>query len=127
LPELLNRLDDVLVFNALTQENISLIFDKELLALQKRLDSINIKLSLSSKFKQYLFDTSYDFSMGARPIRRIIQKEIEDKLSIFLLENPLRESGEIVFDFVNDKVKIKEKKLKDKLPKTKDLVLSLNS
>lgn len=127
LPELLNRLDDVLVFNALTQENISLIFDKEVSELQKRLDSINIKLSLTSKFKNYLFDSSYDFSMGARPIRRIIQKEIEDKLSIFLLENPLRESGEIVFDYVNDKIKIKEKKLKDKSPKSKDLVLSLNS
>lgn len=85
-PELLNRIDDVIVFNALTEHEISGILDIQLAELGARLAEKNISLALSKGARAYLIQHGYDPAFGARPMRRLLQKELEDPLAALLLE-----------------------------------------
>ncbi|GER24075.1 ATP-dependent Clp protease ATP-binding protein [Zafaria cholistanensis] len=80
-PEFLNRVDDVVVFPQLTQEQIVQIVDLFVKRLQKRLDDKGMTIELSPAAKVLLATKGYDPAMGARPLRRVIQREIEDQLS----------------------------------------------
>lgn len=86
-PELINRLDDVIVFNALSKSEISRILDIQLKDLSDRLLLKNLKISVENEAKDYLIEHGYNPSMGARPMRRLIRKEIEDPLALEILEN----------------------------------------
>ncbi|MBQ9311918.1 MAG: ATP-dependent Clp protease ATP-binding subunit [Bacteroidales bacterium] len=86
-PEFLNRIDDIIFFSALTEENLLKIIDIELSYLQKRIKEIGYTLNVSLGAKQYLLDLDRKKEFGARPIKRTIQKEIEDPLSDLLLSN----------------------------------------
>lgn len=85
-PELLNRIDKVIVFNALTKKDIKQIIDLQIDELRTRLQKKGIGLTLTPKAKQYLLEHGYDAHNGVRPLRRLIQDTIEDKMAIEVLD-----------------------------------------
>lgn len=88
-PEFLNRIDDVVIFNSLSQEDIFKIIDISLEDLHKRLSGMTFTLSLSEEAKKFVAEKGFDPQFGARPLNRAIQKYIEDPLAEFILnENP---------------------------------------
>ena len=113
-PEFLNRIDDVIVFNALEREDIHKIIDIELDKLFKRIKDIGYDLNLSEKAKDYIADKGFDKQYGARPLKRAIQKYIEDALAEEIVNSNLDE-GDSIFMDLNEKkeeltIKIKKAK-----------------
>jgi len=94
-PELLNRIDKVIVFRALTHKDIYKIIDLQIEALRTRLQRKGFSLELSTGAKQYLLDNGYDAKNGVRPLRRLIQDTIEDHLALDLLDEKY-EKGDII-------------------------------
>jgi ATP-dependent Clp protease ATP-binding subunit ClpC len=94
-PELLNRIDKVIVFRALTQKDIYKIIDLQIEALRNRLQRKGFSLQLSSGAKHYLLEHGYDAKNGVRPLRRLIQDTIEDRLALDLLDEKY-EKGDII-------------------------------
>ncbi len=86
-PEFLNRIDDVVIFNSLDQEDIFKIIDITLKDLYNRLDGMGYKLKLNKKAKEFVAEKGFDPQFGARPLHRAIQKYIEDPLAEFILNN----------------------------------------
>lgn len=86
-PEFLNRIDDVVIFNSLTQENIFRIIDIALKDLYERLDGLEFNLELNEDAKKFVAEKGFDPQFGARPLHRAIQKYIEDPLADFILNN----------------------------------------
>ena len=111
-PELINRIDDIVVFNPLKRDEISKILDIQIAELEKRLSEKNIHLALKPKARDYLLDHGYEPSMGARPMRRLIQNEIEDQLANLILGGKIPESGEVEVTFEKDKLVVKAAKPK---------------
>lgn len=99
-PEFLNRIDDVVVFNQLNKEDIVRIIDIELEKLYSRITALGYKIKLSDDAKDFLADKGYDQSYGARPLKRAIQKYVEDMLAEEIIKAELQEgdSIEVVFD-----------------------------
>ena len=93
--EFLNRIDDVIVFHQLNQEQIITIVDLMIANLDQRLQAKDIGIELTNDAKILLAKRGYDPLLGARPLRRVIQREIEDALSERILFNEIK-SGEIV-------------------------------
>ena len=85
-PELLNRIDKVIVFHALTKKDIKRIIDLQIDELKARLQKKGIGLTLTSKAKDYLLEHGYDAHNGVRPLRRLIQDTIEDKMALEVLD-----------------------------------------
>ncbi len=109
-PELLNRIDDIVVFNALSRDEVSRILDIQIAELSSRLQEKGITLQLKPKARAYLLEHGYDVAMGARPMRRLIQREIEDPLSLLILEelSQAHEGGRCaVVDFSADSLKVR--------------------
>ncbi|MDG2052962.1 MAG: ATP-dependent Clp protease ATP-binding subunit [Flavobacteriaceae bacterium] len=94
-PEFLNRIDDVVVFNALSREHIHKIIDIELSKLYNRIDGLGYKLKLSESAKDYIADKGFDKKYGARPLKRAIQKYIEDALAEEIINSKLKEGDSI--------------------------------
>jgi ATP-dependent Clp protease ATP-binding subunit ClpC len=94
-PELLNRIDKVIVFRALTKKDIFRIIDLQILELKERLQSKGLSVQLSNGAKQYLLEYGYDAKNGVRPLRRLIQDTIEDQLAHDLLDEKY-EKGDII-------------------------------
>ena len=113
-PEFLNRVDDVMVFNTLEREHIHAIIDIELEKLYERISDIGYKLTLSKKAKDYIADKGFDKDYGARPLKRAIQKYIEDALAEEIINSNLREGDAIAMDLdeKSNELKIKIKKQK---------------
>ena len=111
-PELINRIDDIVVFNPLKRDEISKILDIQIAELEKRLSEKNIHLSIKPKARDYLLDHGYEPSMGARPMRRLIQNEIEDQLASLILAGNIPESGEVEVVFEKEKLVVKASKVK---------------
>ncbi len=97
-PELVNRIDDIIVFNKLSRETVGKICDKMLEKTFLRAEKIGIKLDVSESVKKILVKQCYDSKYGARPVRRIIQQEIEDKLSEAYLKNNCQSARYKVFE-----------------------------
>src|SRR6056297_3464872 len=97
-PEFLNRIDDVVVFNALEREDIHKIIDIELNKLYQRIKDIGYELNLSDKAKDYIADKGFDKQYGARPLKRSIQKYIEDALAEEIVNSKLEEGDSIFMD-----------------------------
>ncbi|MDA0176528.1 MULTISPECIES: ATP-dependent Clp protease ATP-binding subunit [Mesoflavibacter] len=97
-PEFLNRIDDVIVFNALEQEDINKIIDIELDKLLKRIDGLGYKLQLTKEAKMFIAEKGFDKQYGARPLKRAIQKYIEDALAEEIITSKLHEGDKIVMD-----------------------------
>lgn len=94
-PEFLNRIDQVVVFHALTNENIKEIVKLQLSYLQKRLDEKKIKLDVSPSGLEILAKLGYDPKYGARPVRRVIQDQVEDPLTAKYLDGEFKDGDEI--------------------------------
>ncbi len=97
-PEFLNRVDDVMVFNALEREDIHKIIDIELDQLFNRIKDLGYDLKLSEKAKDYIADKGFDKDYGARPLKRAIQKYIEDALAEEIINSNLKEGDSIAMD-----------------------------
>ena len=97
-PEFLNRVDDVVVFNSLDREHIHLIIDIELEKLYGRISDLGYNLQLSDKAKDYITDKGFDKQYGARPLKRAIQKYIEDALAEEIITAQLTEGDSIFMD-----------------------------
>ena len=92
-PEFLNRLDDIIIFNQLTMDNLYKIIDFELDDLKKNLKNKNISLRLNKTAKKILLQEGAFLDWGARPIRRVIQNKIESEISIRFLDGQFIENG----------------------------------
>ncbi|WP_088340893.1 ATP-dependent Clp protease ATP-binding subunit [Robiginitalea sediminis] len=111
-PEFLNRIDDVIVFNPLEREHIHQIIDIELAKLYARIKEIGYDLILSDKARDYIADKGFDKQYGARPLKRAIQKYIEDALAEEIVNAKLNEGDSITMDLEEkeDKLTISIKK-----------------
>lgn len=98
-PEFLNRLDDVIVFNSLSREDIHKIIDIALGRLIARITNIGYNISLTEKAKDFLSEKGYDQQYGARPLNRAIQKYVEDPLAEEILKGDVQEGDTIVVDY----------------------------
>ncbi len=97
-PEFLNRIDDVVVFNALEKEHINKIIDIELAQLYTRINDLGYQLKLTKKAKDYIADKGFDKQYGARPLKRAIQKYIEDALAEEIIASQIEEGDTIYMD-----------------------------
>jgi ATP-dependent Clp protease ATP-binding subunit ClpB len=97
-PEFLNRLDEVIIFRALSQEDILRILDLQIEELQKRLQTRKIDISLSEKAKALLAEKGYDPIYGARPLKRVIQRDIQNPLALQILEGQYGEDDTVMVD-----------------------------
>ena len=98
-PEFLNRIDDVIVFNALEKEDIHSIIDIELEKLLDRISDLGYTLTLTDKAKDFIVDKGFDKQYGARPLKRAIQKYIEDALAEKIVNSALKEHDTILMDY----------------------------
>jgi len=100
-PEFLNRVDEVIVFPQLTREELISIIDMFIARLDERLEDRDLKLTLTTAAKEKLIDEGYEPALGARPLRRVVQREIEDQISERILSGEVSYSSDILVDFVN--------------------------
>jgi ATP-dependent Clp protease ATP-binding subunit ClpB len=97
-PEFLNRVDEVVIYHALPLEQIKKIVEIQLDALKKRLEERRIALEVSDKAREYLAQEGFDPALGARPLKRTIQRKIQDPLALMLLEGKFNEGDSVLVD-----------------------------
>jgi ATP-dependent Clp protease ATP-binding subunit ClpB len=97
-PEFLNRLDDVVVFDALSTDELSRIVDLQVRALSARLSERRIALDVTDAARAWLAEQGYDPAYGARPLRRLVQREIGDRLATALLAGDVRDGDAVTVD-----------------------------
>jgi ATP-dependent Clp protease ATP-binding subunit ClpB len=97
-PEFINRIDEVVVFDALRRDDIVRIVEIQLRGLQRRLSDRKLRLELTDEAKTYLANAGYDPHFGARPLKRLIQHEIQDPLALMMLSGEVREGDTIVVE-----------------------------
>ncbi|RKD13687.1 Clp protease ClpC [Pelobium manganitolerans] len=121
-PEFLNRVDDVIVFNSLQKEEIFRIIDIELKALFGRVHTLGYDIKLTDEAKEHIAEKGFDANFGARPLKRAIQKFLEDPIAEEILKGELAEGDtmEIGFDKENDKITIAAKSPKKKKKKEEE-------
>jgi ATP-dependent Clp protease ATP-binding subunit ClpC len=105
-PEFLNRIDDMIIFHSLTRENIHKIIDLELVKLFDRIETLGYHASMTEKAKDFIVDKGYDEKFGARPLKRAIQKFIEDPLAEEIIKANLQQGDSIVIDMDADNTKL---------------------
>ena len=119
-PEFLNRIDDVIIFDSLEREDIYKIIDIELSHLYGRIHEMGYKISVTSKAKDFIIEKGWDEQYGARPLKRAIQKYIEDPLAEEIIKSTMKVGDAIMVDFdaKKDEISVKIKKAAKKaLPK----------
>jgi ATP-dependent Clp protease ATP-binding subunit ClpB len=105
-PEFLNRLDDVIVFHRLTMDQLGEIVEIQLAALRRRLTDRRIDLAVTPAARSWLAEHGYDPTYGARPLKRLIRKEIEDRLAVEILEGRVESGTTITVDVAGDGLKV---------------------
>lgn len=108
-PEFLNRLDEIIRFHPLQKEHIRQIVDIQMSRLQHRLDDHHIQLHLDDKAKDWLADNGYDAEFGARPLKRLIQQEVENPLAIKLLSGEIPDDAQVKVTVKDNKLQISAK------------------
>jgi len=108
-PEFLNRLDEVILFNKISEESLFQIVEIHLRKLSERLKSRGISLEFTPELKNYLTRAGFDPEYGARPLKRLIQKEVGNLLSEFILKGDYTQGAELLVDYRNGRVEIKMK------------------
>jgi ATP-dependent Clp protease ATP-binding subunit ClpB len=103
-PEFLNRVDEVVMFNPLTKTDVKKIVVIQLGMLQKKLEEMNIRLTISDYALDWISTKGFDPQYGARPVKRVIQKSVMDELSKQLLAGTVEKNSEIVMDVFDDKI-----------------------
>ncbi len=105
-PELINRLDSILVFHALTRKNVEKIFDNLIDDLKRRLATKGVGLKIDEKAKDYLISEGYDPKNGARPLRRKIEEEVESLLSEEIIAEKLKKGDIPTLKYINKELKL---------------------
>ena len=107
-PEFINRIDEIIVFKKLTKDVLYEILDNIVKEIENRLSSLNVKIELSSNAKSYFIDNGYDEYYGARPLKRLVNKELETVIARMIINNEIHENNIIEVDYENTlKVNIK--------------------
>ena len=106
-PEFLNRIDEIICFNSLTESELNQIITLMINDTQKILDERNIKINISEAGKKYLIEKGTDIKYGARPLRRAVQRYLEDELSDMILKKELLDGQTVDIDLKNDKLTFK--------------------
>jgi ATP-dependent Clp protease ATP-binding subunit ClpC len=115
-PEFLNRVDSIMVFHALTKDQITLIVDLELAKVAQRLGEHHLTLRASEAARRMLAERGYDPEMGARPLRRVIQAKVEDRMSDALLSGEFKAGDRIVVDVEGDEIVLRREETIDEEP-----------
>ena len=102
-PEFLNRVDDIVIFNALEKKEIRKIVEIELSKLLRRIDNLGYKIEISNSAKDFLVEKGFDRKYGARPLNRAIQKYVEDLLAENVVTNKIKEGDKILIDKLEEK------------------------
>lgn len=110
-PEFLNRIDEIVTFNHLSKEEIRKIVDLEINKVAKRLIKKNIKIDVSKEVKDELTKKGFDTNLGARPLKRVIQKTILDPLSLKIISREIKENSNVRVKLEKGQIVIKEKEL----------------
>lgn len=97
-PEFLNRLDSIIAFKSLNKEHLEKIVEKFIAKVAKLLEDKNIKIHVTQKAKSLLAERGYDPSLGARPLRRIVESEIENRIADMLISKEIKENDEVEVD-----------------------------
>ena len=105
-PEFLNRVDDIVMFDQLSKESIYKIIDLELEGLYKRIGDLGYTVILSEPAKEFIANKGYDVQFGARPLKRAIQKYIEDEMAEMIIRTGMKEGETVLVDFDSDNQKI---------------------
>jgi len=116
-PEFLNRVDDMIMFKSLGRPEIHQIIDLELEKLYGRINNLGYKIELTEKAKDFIVDRGYDEKFGARPLKRAIQKFIEDPLAEQIINASLKAGDTILMDLEEGKEELKVTIKKPKAPK----------
>ncbi|MFH1036837.1 MAG: AAA family ATPase [Patescibacteria group bacterium] len=103
-PEFLNRIDEIIIFNYLGKPEIKRIVDLELDKVIKRLQGHNIGIQISDVAKEFLAEKGYDPNLGARPLKRVIQREVLNPLSLKIVSGEIKEGERILVDYRNNKI-----------------------
>ena len=111
-PEFLNRIDDVIIFNPLKKEHIFRIIDIELSGLYKRVEDLGYKLNITDAAKEFIAQKGLDVKYGARPLKRAIQKYVENEMAEVIIEASISEGDEIKVGIQKNKDKKDEKSIK---------------
>ncbi len=98
-PEFLNRVDEIVVFDSLNREQIEMILEMQLDELRERVSDKNLNITVTDSAKEYLIEKGWDTRFGARPLRRVLQKELEDRLSTLIIKKELVNNTSIIIDF----------------------------
>jgi ATP-dependent Clp protease ATP-binding subunit ClpC len=117
-PEFLNRIDDVVMFNSLTKENINKIIDIELKGLYERVKSLGFQLKISNGARDFIAERGFDANFGARPLKRAIQKYLEDPMAEVMIKASISE-GDLVnvgFNEAKQEIRIKIHRKSTELP-----------
>tara|TARA_B100001142_G_scaffold322622_1_gene371257 strand:- start:61278 stop:63818 length:2541 start_codon:yes stop_codon:yes gene_type:complete len=105
-PEFLNRIDDVIIFNSLSEKNIHSIIEIELEKLYIRISELGYKIKLTKKAKDFLCKNGYDKKYGARPLKRTIQKHVEDLIAAEILNSSINDGDTINIDHIGKKTEL---------------------
>ncbi|WP_404470030.1 ATP-dependent chaperone ClpB [Sutcliffiella horikoshii] len=108
-PELLNRIDDTVIFSPLSKSEIRLIVEKLIKDLQKRLEDKHLTLALSEEAKRFIADSAYDPIFGARPLKRFIQKHIETLIAKEIIKGSIQDFQKIIIEVEEGKLIIRDK------------------
>jgi len=103
-PEFLNRIDEIIIFNYLGKSEIKKIVELELGKVKERLKQKGIEVKFQEKVKEFLAEKGFDINLGARPLKRVIQREILDPLALKIVAGEIKEKDEIVIDLENGKI-----------------------
>ena len=103
-PEFLNRVDEIVIFNYLGKEEIKKIVDLELKKVAERLEKKKIEIEVTEKAKEFLAEKGFDPNLGARPLKRVIQREVLDPLSLKIVSGEIKEGERVIVDFENEKI-----------------------
>jgi ATP-dependent Clp protease ATP-binding subunit ClpC len=113
-PEFLNRIDEIILFNSLKTEDIDKIIEIEIEKLLTRLDKIGFNLKITNSAKKFISKNGFDPSYGARPLKRAIQKYVEDNLAEEMIQKNIKSGDKVSVDYDNKNEKIVVKVLKNK-------------
>ena len=105
-PEFLNRIDDIVMFDSLDKDSIHKIIDIELRDFYKRIQNLGYQLQITDKAKEFIASKGYDVQFGARPLKRAIQKYLEDELAEMIIKSEVQEGDSIIMDFDSENQKI---------------------
>ena len=108
-PEFINRIDEVIMFNKLTKEVLSSILDKLIKEIETRLKDLNLTITLTPAARNYFVENGYDGYYGARPLKRLVSRELETVLAKQLIENTVKPNAKLEVDYQDDKIIINQK------------------